>query len=704
MLNLKALFEPHSVAVVGASTRSGSVGSDTLHNLIDAGYKGKIYPVNPKAKSLNSLKCYSSLSEIKKKIDLVLIIVPAAVVATILREAGELKIPAAIIISAGFRDAGRDDLEQEIKDIAHQYNIAVLGPNCLGLINPAKKLNLSFAPLMPNKGGLAFFSQSGALGTAIIDAARDLGLGFSIFASVGNKAVIDEAELLSYWQHDINTKVIGIYAEQLKRPEILGPVLNKLRSGVDAKPVVVLKSGSSKSGSMASVSHTGAMAGNDAVYEAFFAKHGVIRADSVNDFFSYLQIFNSNHYAPAKNIAIVTNAGGPGILAVDFVANSDLQLASLSSETRKKLKNILPPAASCHNPVDLLGDAGPERYRDTLKILSNDSKIDSILILVSPQSMTRVDELVQHLLLWRKTCNKPLAICLMGGSLMLAGATKLRQLGLAVYSYPEEAVKALSAFSSFNERQKKVKKDRELKLPKMSRVVRYEADKFFVQAKAESFRSLAEFQALPILKAYGIKTPKFIMVDSNKDAIIAAKYFHTPVVLKIASPDILHKSDSGGVMLNVSPRDIPSARRRLLKVVAKNNPQARLYGVLVTPMAETGVAEVIIGAVKDENLGHALMLGWGGIYAETLKDSAFILPPLNETLIKHMFSSVKVDALLTGSRGGKIADKKALTDILLRLHCLLSDYPQIKEIDLNPVIVYERGAMVLDARIHLDNY
>ncbi|MBN2884875.1 acetate--CoA ligase family protein [Patescibacteria group bacterium] len=703
MLNLKALFEPRSVAIVGASTRLGSVGSDTLRNLIVSGYKGKIYPVNPKVKSLNSLKCYASLSQIKKNIDLALIIVPAAIVATVLREAGELGIPAAIIISAGFRDVGRDDLEQEIIDIAQKYNIALLGPNCLGLINPAKKLNLSFAPLMPGKGGLAFFSQSGALGTAIIDTARDLGLGFSIFASVGNKAVIDEADLINYWQHDAKTKVIGIYAEELKRPEILGPVLDKLRSGVNAKPVVILKSGRTKIGASASASHTGAMAGNDAIYDAFFAKYGVIRAYSVNEFFSYLQIFNSNDNLPAKNIAIVTNAGGPGILAIDSVADSDLDVANLSTISKQKLKKILPPAASNHNPIDLLGDAGPERYLSALEILSHDTKVDSVLVLVSPQSMTRVDELAKSLILWRKKCHKPVAICLMGSSSMLASASKLRHSGLAVYFYPEEAVKALSALAVFNELRHVVRKNDLLKLPTISHTSRHEADKFFIQAKAESFQALAEFQTLPILKAYGIPTPKFIVVDSDKDAILAAKYFNTPVALKIASSDILHKSDSGGVMLNVQPQDISLARRRLLKAVAKNNSRARLQGVLIMPMIEFGEAEIIIGAVRDKSLGHALMFGWGGIYAEVLNDSSFILPPFNEDTIKKMFSSVKVNALLNGVRGGGVVDKKALIDILLRLYCLLRDHPEIKEIDLNPVIAYTKGAMVLDAKITLNN-
>jgi acetyltransferase len=704
MLNLKALFEPKSVAVVGASTRAGSVGSDTLNNLIKSGYKGKVYPVNPKVKVLAGLKCYPSLNQIKGKIDLALIIVPAPIVPQILKEAGMLGIPAAIIISAGFKDAGREDLELKIKAISQKYNIAVLGPNCLGLINPAKKLNLSFAPLMPKTGGLAFLTQSGALGTAIIDTAHSLGIGFSIFVSVGNKAVIDEADIISYWQKNKKTKVFGIYAEQLNRPEVLGAVLDNLRESAVAKPIIILKSGRTKIGADASASHTGAMAGNDAVYDAFFTKYGMIRANSVNEFFSYLQIFNGNDYLSAKRVAIITNAGGPGILAIDALVGSGLEVAGLSSESKQKLKKILPLAASNHNPIDLLGDAGPERYRTALEIIARDDKVDSMLILVSPQSMTRVEELTRWLLVWQKKCVKPLAVCFMGASLMANSAAKLRRAGVAVYAYPEEAVKALAALSKFNDF-KHLPKDRKfLELPKIGRVARHEADKIFIQAKAESFNALAEFQALPILKAYGIPTPKFILVDNNKDAILATKYFKDKVAVKVASPDIIHKSDSGGVMLNVSPGDIPSARRRLLRAVEKANPKARLFGVLIMPMITSGIAELIIGAVKDAGLGYALMVGWGGIYTETMKDSTFILPAFNKAMIEDMFLKLKVNDLLSGARGAKLADKKSLVDILLRLYKLLQDFPQIKEIDLNPVVVYDKGAMVLDAKITLNNY
>ncbi|MDD2680948.1 MAG: acetate--CoA ligase family protein [Patescibacteria group bacterium] len=703
MLKLKALFEPKSVAVVGASTREGSVGSDTLKNLIKSGYKGKIYPVNPKAKILSGLKCYQSISQIKTKIDLVLIIVPAAIVAQVLEEAGRLGVPAAIIISAGFKDVGRQDLEIEIKKIAQKYNIAVLGPNCLGLINPSKKLNLSFAPLMPKAGGLAFLTQSGALGTAIIDIARDLNIGFSVFASVGNKAVIDEADLISYWKNDKKTKVFGIYAEQLNRPEILGAVIDNLCVGANPKPVVILKSGRTSIGASASLSHTGAMAGNDAVYDAFFSRHGVIRANSVNEFFSYLQIFNNNKHLPAKRVAIITNAGGPGILAVDALAYNGLNVASLSLESKQKLKKVLPAAGSSHNPVDLLGDAGPERYRAALEIISQDAKVDSMLIVVSPQSMTRVDELTHWLVNWQKKCLKPLAVCLMGASLMEDSIVKLRQVGVAVYTYPEEAVKALAALSKFNDSKHLFNDKKVFDLPKINRLSRHEADKIFIQAKAESFTALAEFQVLPILKAYGIPTPKFILVDNNEDAILATKYFKGRLAIKVASPDILHKSDVGGVMLNVEPGDIPSARKSLLRAVSKNNPKARLFGVLIMPMFNPGLAELIVGAVKDNGLGHALMLGWGGIYTEIIKDSTFILPPFNKTVIREMFTSLKVNTLLDGARGAKAADKKAVVDILLRLYRLLQDFPQIKEIDLNPVVVYNKGVMVLDAKITLDN-
>lgn len=697
--NLEKLFTPNTIAVVGASTREGSVGRAVFDNIINSGFKGNIFPVNPKTNKLGGHQCFATLSEIKQKLDLVIIVVPAILVPSVLREAGQLGIPAAVIISAGFKEANRADLELEINAIASTYGLAVLGPNCLGFINPRLQLNATFASLTPSAGGLALLSQSGALGTSILDYAQKLGLGFSIFASVGNRAVLDEADFLSYLQRDNQTKVIGLYAEQLSRPDQLSLVLDNLRRGKKAKPVIILKSGRTTAGANASSSHTGAIAGHDAVYDAFFREHGVIRAQGVADFFDYLQIFNYNQPQVAHNLAIVTNAGGPGVIAADAAAVAGLKLASLSSVTKKALIKLLPAAASHANPIDLLGDATPDRYRQALHLVGLDARVQSVLVIVTPQNMTEVDSLAEVIASWRRLISKPIAVCLMGSASMQTASSYLRKAGVAVFDYPENAVRALAALNMFARRPGSTVASKSLS-PLKSKS-RQTVDKIFIQLKQSGRLSLAEYQSLPVLAAYGLPMPTFRLLTDDSSARAAAREFNTPVVLKIASADIIHKSEVGGVLLNVPAKDIPSARRRLLAAVKKKQPRAKIEGVLVTAMITSTGPELIIGAVKDFNLGHALMLGWGGIYAEIIQDATFALLPISRDKIKLMLASLKIGRVLAGARGSNASDVAAVSDILFKLNLLLHDFPEIKEIDLNPVVVKERGALILDARIVL---
>lgn len=697
--NLEKLFTPHAIAVVGASTREGSVGRAVFDNIINSGFKGEVFPVNPKTNKLGRYQCFATLSDIKRKLDLVIIVIPAVLVPSVLREAGQLGIPAAVIISAGFKEAGRSDLETEIAMIARTYNLAVLGPNCLGFINTRLQLNTTFASLDPSAGSLALLSQSGALGTSILDYAQKLGLGFSIFASVGNRAALDEADLLGYLQHDKQTKVIGLYAEQLSRPDKLSLVLDNLNRGKKAKPVIVLKSGKTTAGAHASSSHTGAIAGNDAVYDAFFREHGVIRAQGVADFFDYLQIFNCNQPQVAQNLAIVTNAGGPGVLAADAAVDAGLNLSSLSSKTKKALAKLLPTAASYANPIDLLGDATPGLYRQALRSVGLDSKVQSILVIVTPQNMTEVDALAEVIASWRRLVSKPIAVCLMGSASMQSASSYLRNAGVAVFDYPENAVRALAALNVFACRYA----SKVVSAPLLSAKAksRHKVGKIFAQLKQSGLLALAEYQSLPVLAAYGLPVPTFRLLTDDSSAHAASREFNAPVVLKIASADIIHKSEVGGVLLNVSAKDIPAARRQLLAAVKKKQPQAKIEGVLVTTMAVSTGPELIIGAVKDSNLGHALMLGWGGVYTEIIQDAAFALLPISRDKIKLMLASLKIGRVLAGARGFNPSDTAALSDILFKLNLLLHDFPEIKEIDLNPVIVKTKGALILDARIVL---
>lgn len=702
MLDLKNLFNPKSVAVVGASTTPGSVGSSVLNNLIQSGFKGKIFPVNPKVDILLGLKCYPDLGSIKQAVDLVVIIVPAVVVPKVLAEAGACGAKAVTIISAGFKESGRGDLEEQIIEIAARYQLPVLGPNCLGFINPYLHLNTTFARLMPSAGNLAFLSQSGAMGTAVLDFAQDFNLGFSLFASVGNNAVLDEADFLNYLRTDKQTKVIGLYSEQLSRPDKLSSVLQTLNSGKKLKPVIILKAGRTMAGVNASASHTGAIAGNDSVYEAFFRENGILRADTVAELFDYLQIFSYNRIAAAESLAIITNAGGPGVLAADAAVINGLKLCSISSPLKSALRKILPPASSVNNPIDILGDADPERYQQSLSLVGKDRKVQSILLLLTVQSMTEVEKVAAVIASWRKQSNKALAVCLLGSSLIAGAREYLRRQGIAVFSYPESAVKSLAALNNFVTYSlgTKNKSSHNIKL-KVSTSGKEIVSKIFAQAQSEGNLSLPEYKSLPVLKAYGLPTPNFRLVLSDKETILAKSYFKGAVALKIASPDILHKTEAGGVVLNVAPEDISLARKRLLTVVRRNQPQAKIEGVLISSMSSPARVEVIVGAIRDANLGCAFMLGWGGIYTEIIKDIGFMQAPFDKDKIINILSTLKIGRILLGARGQEALDINILLDIFRRLDSLMNDFPEIKEIDLNPVFVFSKKAIVLDARIIL---
>ncbi|MDD3285089.1 MAG: acetate--CoA ligase family protein [Patescibacteria group bacterium] len=699
MFDLKSLLSPRTIAVVGASTRPASVGRTVFDNLRLSGFKGKIFPVNPKTKKLGSLRCYASLTDVKARVDLAIIVIPAILVPDVLEEAGRLGIRAAVIISAGFKESGNVDLENKVKAVARRYHITLLGPNCLGFINPYHRLNATFAPMMPLKGGLAFLSQSGALGTAILDKAKELSLGFSLFASLGNKAALNEADFLDYLRSDLQTKVVGIYAEQLGEAQRLSAAINLFNSGRRARPIIILKSGVSALGAGASSSHTGALAGNDAVYGAFFKDNNIVRAQDMSEFFDYLQIFYNNPLKSARRLAIITNAGGPGVLAADAVSKNNLSLSKFGKKTRLHLGKILPQSASIANPIDILGDAAPSLYLSALELAAADKSVQALLVLATPQSMTDIDGLAAVIIDWRRKNTKPLAVCLMGGNLVKNAATSLRQAGIAVFSYPEQAVRALSALTDFVERRLEKKAKRVRIAVKTS--AKLKAAEILARLRRQGIKEVPEFQALPVLRAYNLPTSKFLILKNQADALKAGKRFHGPVALKIASYDILHKSEAGGVMLNVSPDDIARSYQNLILRVKKKAPQARIEGVLAAPMSPPSLAEIIVGSVSDESLGRALMLGWGGIYTEILKDVSFGSMPLNLGKIKGMLSELKVGLILGGSRGHRPADFQSLAKLLFSVERLLSDFPEIKEIDLNPVAVSSTGLRILDARLIL---
>ena len=696
MCNLDLVFKAKSVAVVGASTREGSVGNDIVKNLIKS-FKGEIYPVNPKAEELCDRPCYPSLTAIEKPVDLMLVVVPAVVVPAVLEEGGKLGIKGAIVISAGFKEIGKNDLEDQVKEICTKYDIALIGPNCLGIINPSMDLNASFAALMPSPGKVAFISQSGALCTAVLDSARAMGIGFSKFMSVGNKAVIDEIAILDYLLNDDETEVIAMYAEQLSHPEMLMKKVRELSHAKKPKPVIILKSGKTAAGAGASASHTGALAGNDAAYQALFRQSGIIRAESVEELFDYIKVFCNNKIQSASELAIITNAGGPGVLAIDATIQNGLSVAKLNEGTTKRLIEALPAAANTHNPIDVLGDARATLYQTALEAALSDSGVEGAVVILTPQSTTEIEETAKAIIEARDKHNKVIAAVFMGDELVEPGMKLLIENNVAVYSFPESAIHAISALHKFSLNTKNgVESPTEF-----NDVDKEKVAKIFSTAKSKGITAFPEASALAILGAYGLPVLKSQIAHSKEEAEKIAKEIGEKMVFKIVSPDILHKSDAGGIMLSVMPKEADEKFEEMMTRVGKNKPDAKLEGVLIVEMVTDSGTEMNVGSIKDPGLGSTIMLGLGGIYVEILKDVTFGLNPLTAKDVEKMIDSLKSKKILEGARGSKPADKTALIESVLRLAKLIADFPEITELDINPLLVLEsgKGAKVLDARI-----
>lgn len=699
MPNLDLVFKPKSVAIVGASTKEGSVGNAIVKNL-SQGFAGSVYPVNPKAEELYGLKCSPSLTAISAPVDLMVIVVPAAIVPTVLEEGGALGIKGAIIISAGFKEVGNADLEKTVQEICAKYDIALIGPNCLGIINPSLKLNASFAAFSPADGNVAFISQSGALCTAILDCATTMGIGFSKFISVGNKAVLDETAILDYLEKDTETDVVAMYAEQLAEPEKLMAKIKEMSHDAKPTPVVVLKSGKTSAGAGASASHTGALAGNDAAYAALFRQSGIIRANTSEELFDYIKIFSTNEVKSAARLAIITNAGGPGVLAIDSTIENHLEVATLSEATKEALKAALPAEANIHNPIDVLGDARADRFEAAINAALSDDAVDAAIVILTPQSTTEIAATANVIVSARNKFKKPIAAAFMGEELVTPGLEILKNNRIAAYSYPESAIKSLSVLEKFyQDTQSEIEEAHDF-----TDVDREAVATIFAQAKANGINSFPEAHALAILEAYKLPVLVSRVAHTREEAENIAKEIGKLMVFKIVSPEILHKSDAGGIMLHVSPEEAGAKFDELMARVAINRPEANLEGVLLVEMVLDKGTELILGSVQDPSLGDAIMLGLGGIYVEIIKDVVFGLNPLTHADVNRMINTLKSKKVLEGARGNKPADREAIIECVLRLAQLLRDFPEIKEMDINPLFVLEegKGAKVMDARIVIE--
>lgn len=704
MNDLDPIFSPTSIAVLGASSTKGKVGHDIFENILRGGFTGTLYPVNPKAKSILSVKCYKTLLDIPDPIDLAMLILPPRIALQTVKECVKKKVKGIIIVSAGFKEIGGEgaEIENQIKTICKEARIRVVGPNCLGVINPDPKvsLNASFSSRMPRHGNISFISQSGALCTAVLDFAADRGFGFSKFISIGNKADVDELDLLRYYAHDPKTDVVMMYVEQLGRKGIeFIQEVREITSGKNATPVLAIKSGRSAAGAAAAVSHTGSLAGSDAAYNALFTQSGIIRCDSVNQLFDYANAFSYRKIPSGNRIAIVTNAGGPGIIATDMTVTSGLVLAKLSDDTIEELHKHLPAAANFNNPIDVIGDAPSDRYENALATVISDTNVDGALIILTPQSMTDAIGTAEAIIKIAHQTPKPIVCCFMGIIDVSSGVKLLQKNGVPVYRFPENAAQALGALHQANRwyhRKQLPQYKIELDTKK--------AAELLSQNRNAGKLVLGELEGSEILKQYGFNTLPMDLATSASHASRIADQIGYPVVMKIVSPQILHKTDAKGVKIGLeNAESVQSAFEEIMTSARKYKADAKINGVLVQKMAPPG-EEVILGMKRDPNFGPLLMFGLGGIYVELFKDVVFRIAPFGRNVARRMIKGIKGYPMLKGFRGRPLADIEAIEKMLVTLGHLAENHPEIKEMDINPLLVHSKGkgATVADVILTLD--
>jgi acetate---CoA ligase (ADP-forming) len=626
------------------------------------------------------------------------IVIPYNFVPAALEECGQKGIPAAIIITAGFREAGMEglDRERELLEIAQKYKIRLVGPNCLGVIDTFTPMNASFSAGTPPAGPMAFMSQSGALGTAVLDWALAGRLGLSKFVSLGNKADVDETELLKAWSLDPNSKIIMIYVEGLPNGQAF---IDTARQVSRVKPIVAVKSGVTQSGSRAVSSHTGSLAGSEQAYQAAFRQAGVLRADSMQAMFDISLALGYQPLLKGDRIAIVTNAGGPGILATDALEHSGMTLARFKPETILALQEYLPDAASAANPVDVLGDARSDRYRQAMEMVAADPNVDGMLIVLTPQAMTEIESTAQAIVDLSKQMDKPILACFMGEARVNAGINILEKGGVPNFGFPERASRAFRAMSEY----------RSIRNRPEPEFTHFEVDKAAVRAVIDRVRSegrvtIGDAEAREIQQAYGLIIPESKLAPTPDDAIAMAAEIGFPVVLKIASPDILHKTDVGGVKVGLrNASEVRDAFELMTYRAQRYVPDARLWGCQVQQMVPSGGHEILVGMNRDPQFGPLVTFGLGGIYVEILKDVTFRIAPFSRLEAEEMLREIRAHALLDGVRGQPPADKEAIIDTLLRIGQLVQDFPEVVELDINPLIVYPagQGAISIDMRLVL---
>lgn len=693
---LHAFFAPKTVAVIGASDTPGKVGNAIIVNMLAAGFRGRLYPVNPKGGTIEDLPVVRSIEELPGGVDLAIIAVPRDLVLPTFTNLAARGLKSAIVISAGFREAGLNGykLERDLAEVAKSHGIALLGPNSLGMINTSHGVNATFSAAQPVAGSVAFCSQSGALCLAILDWARGEHFGFSKFVSMGNKAVLGEVQLLDFLGSDPASKVIMCYVENVDHGEAF---LRTAREVSRKKPLIILKAGSTNAGAKAASSHTGAIAGSDDAYGAAFRQCGVIRAPDVESLFYLAEAFSSLPLPKGPNVAVLSNAGGPGILAADACERTSLHMARLSPETIQRLQALLPPYASVYNPVDIIGDAGADRYRKSLEAVLDDPLVHAVLLLVAPTAMVEMEATATAIAQVVKRSDKPVMTCLLGRAHGSIGRDIFRQAGLPCYAFPEpglRSVEAMYAYAQWLQKPVPVYEPPQRDLAAAQSIVD--------AAMARGQQEISDFQARALLQAYNLSIPPTVFARSSSEAVQAARALGMPVALKIASPQVIHRTDVGGVSLGLwGEETVRQAFHDLTNRVRRILPSDAITGCLVQAMAPEGSQEVVVSMRRDEQFGPLLMFGLGGIHTEILGDLSYHLTPLSRDEAFGMIRSIRSYLLLKGVSGEPAVNFRVLEDVLLALAALAQDFPQVYEAELGPILVNHERALVAEARLTL---
>lgn len=695
---LAALLAPRSIAVVGASRNASHIGHEILSNLIGFGFTGAVYPVNPRASSICSVHAHRTIGDVPEACDMAVIVVPKEQVLDIAEACGAAQVRGLVVISAGFREIGGDGVDREARlmDIVRRHGMRMIGPNCMGVVNtdPAISMNATFATTMPPFGHAAFVSQSGALGLSVLDYAREYGIGISQFVSVGNKPDVSGNDLLARWEHDPAVKVILMYVESFGNPRRFLALASRITK---TKPIIVVKAGRSRAGARAAASHTGALAASDLAVEALLTQAGVLRAASVEELFDMAMGFGVGVLPRSRRTAVLTNAGGPGILAADAMETQGLQLVDLSPATVAALRPLFPAEASIRNPLDMIASATPAGYKAALTAFLADPAIDAVVPIFVPPFGVRQEDVAEAIVSAAQTApGKPMLAVLMGRKGLPQGRAELHAAGIPAYIFPESAARALSALN----------RQREWAERPAAAIVRRDVDqaaaaRILEAASQERREQLTLLEAFALLGAYGIPCAPARHATDADELLQAGAAVGYPLAMKLVSPDITHKTDVGGVRLGLSTPDaLRLAYDAMLRDVGQKAPDARVEGVLLQHMVAGG-RETIAGIARDPGFGSLLMFGLGGIFVEALQDVLFRIAPIDETQALDMLHGVRGVAVLRGTRGAAPADEGALVEALCRLGQLAADFPQIAELDINPLLALDRGVIAVDARVRV---